>query len=89
MPEEKFKNAFLSRLFFFAHLKPEKRGDIVQGYLDQLSQTQAALVAHRPVIEELADPFQLACFKCGLRYVEDLKKSITDNVLKISENESP
>ena len=76
----------MARLFFFAHLDPARRRETVQAYLQQLSQTQTALLGHQPVIEENADPFQLACFKCGLRLVEDLKKNIEDNMLEIDEN---
>ncbi len=78
LPEDKYKNAFLSRLFFFAHMAQGERGEMFQEYLDQLSRTQAALLEHRPIIEENADPFQLACFECGVRFVEDLQKNILE-----------
>lgn len=84
LPEDKFKSAFLSRLFFFAHLDSEKRRAVVESYLEQLRQIKAALKEHQPVIETHADPFQLTCFKCGLRIVEDFEKNILENVSESS-----
>ena len=76
LPFDKYKNSFMARLFFFAHLEPDERESAADEYLVQLEETRAELLSHRRDVEENADEFQLACYECGVRFLEDLTKNI-------------
>jgi DNA-binding PadR family transcriptional regulator len=76
--QEQPKNAFLMRLFFFAHLSPEDRWAIVANYLDFVEQVQKQMESARPEIEACADRFQYLCFEFGLRFFGDLTRNLTE-----------
>ncbi|MBI9077144.1 MAG: PadR family transcriptional regulator [Desulfatibacillum sp.] len=78
LPVDKYKNSFMARLFFFAHLAPDERREMAMAYMDSLEHTQEKLRESEPVIRKHADPFQVLCFESGLRFTEDLKKNIAD-----------
>ena len=74
---EKHRSAFLTRLFFFAHLSPEERIGNARQYLESVDEIQRALDAARPEIEAHADPFQSLCFEFGVRFHRDLALNIS------------
>lgn len=65
LPLDRYKNSFLARLFFFAHLTPDERHEFTQCYLNGLDENLRNLDLIQPGIEKHADPFQLLCFQCG------------------------
>jgi DNA-binding PadR family transcriptional regulator len=76
VPEQP-KNAFLMRLFFFAHLSPEERGATALAQLDSVQRLRKELESVRPEIEARADRFQHLCFQIGLRYFENLADDLS------------
>jgi DNA-binding PadR family transcriptional regulator len=76
---ERYKNALLMRMFFFAHLSKKERLEIADDYLNQIKSVAGQLEAVRPEVEANADRFQLLCFQFGLRFSKDL----LDNVEKV------
>jgi DNA-binding PadR family transcriptional regulator len=75
--QEQPKNAFLMRLFFFAHLSPEERRAIVVHYLHFVEQVHKYMESARPEIEACADRFQYLCFEFGLRFFGDLTRNLS------------
>ena len=69
---ERYKNALLMRMFFFAHLSEKERLEAANDYLDQAKSVAEELQAARPEVEANADRFQLLCFQFGLRFSKDL-----------------
>jgi len=82
---EKQRSAFLTRLFFFAHLSPEERLQDAKKYLASVGEIQRALDAARPEIEAHADPFQSLCFEFGVRFHRDLALNIS-KIIQALEN---
>jgi DNA-binding PadR family transcriptional regulator len=75
---ERHRSAFLTQLFFFAHLSKEERLGKVRHYLASVSRMEKQLEASRPQIELYADPFQRLCFQFGKRFYRDLTANISD-----------
>jgi DNA-binding PadR family transcriptional regulator len=74
---ERQRSAFLTRLFFFAHLPPRDRLKSVTHYLDSVREAQATLLSAGPQIEEHADHFQKLCYQFGKRFFDDLIRNIS------------
>lgn len=66
-----FRNELLTRLFFFASLKPRRREEMTGEYLRYLEEKQAALKLIEPLVQAQADPYQQMCYRFGLRLMED------------------
>jgi len=77
---DRFKSAFLARLFFFSHLSPKERIEMASGFQRAILEKRNALTAIRSDVEAVADPFQFLCFKFGLRLFEDLAKNVAETV---------
>jgi DNA-binding PadR family transcriptional regulator len=79
---ERYKNALLMRMFFFAHLSKKERLETADEYLNQIKSVAGELEAGQPEVGAKADRFQLLCFQFGLRFSKDLihnvEKVITD-----------
>ncbi|MGZ3580606.1 MAG: PadR family transcriptional regulator [Syntrophales bacterium] len=86
LPIERHKNAFLMRLFFFAHLPPKERLETANRYLNSIKQAQKELEAARPKIEDHADPHQHLCFQFGVNMLRDMSRNIS-GVVKALDNE--
>jgi DNA-binding PadR family transcriptional regulator len=71
------KNAFLTRLFFFAHLAPEERKAAVRSHLESLKETQRQLLSTRSEIEARADFYQFQCYHFGLRFYQDIIRNVS------------
>ena len=86
---ERYKNAFIARMFFFVHLAPEERLKFAHQYLDVLDETQKKLMDIQPQMKNHADPFEYICFKSGQRIIRDLIETIQEAVesLKALEKE--
>ncbi|MEW6266919.1 MAG: PadR family transcriptional regulator [Thermodesulfobacteriota bacterium] len=82
------KNAFLARLFFFAHLTPDERLDKAREYLKSARQTFEQLKAAGPEIEAHADRYQHLCYEFGRRFFEDFIGNISQ-VIQALERETP
>ncbi len=78
LPDNRYKNPYVARLYFFAHLPKEKRLALTEAYLQEISENRKRLEAFRPFIREKADPFQWLCFECGVRFMDDLMKNIAE-----------
>ena len=78
IPFEKPRSAFLTRLFFFAHLSPAERIENTSKYLESVSKVRRNLEQAHPEIEAHADPFQFLCFKFGVRFYHDLARNISE-----------
>jgi DNA-binding PadR family transcriptional regulator len=83
---ERQKNAFLSRLFFFAHLPQEARRNIATKYLHAVKQIQEELEAARPKIETHADRYQHLSFQFGVRFFQDMVRNVSE-IVHALENE--
>jgi DNA-binding PadR family transcriptional regulator len=88
LPLDRYKNSFLARMFFFAHLDAEERLELACRYQKELDETGRKLSEIRPQIQQHADPFQLLCFHCGQRIISDLLLTIGQTIesLKRIEN---
>jgi len=86
LPVERHKNAFLMRLFFFAHLPQKERLETATGYLDSIKQAQKELETTRPKIEAHADRHQHLCFQFGVNTLRDMYRNISE-VVNAIENE--
>jgi DNA-binding PadR family transcriptional regulator len=78
---ERPKNAFLARLFFFAHLTPEEQVATATRYLETIREMQRNLKEVETQIRGRADPYQVFCFSFGVRFFEDLVRNI-EHVLR-------
>jgi DNA-binding PadR family transcriptional regulator len=83
---ERQKNAFLTRLFFFAHLPQEARKNIATKYLHAVKQVQEELESARPQIETHADRYQHLSFQFGVRFFQDMVRNISE-IVHALENE--
>lgn len=77
---ERQRNAFLTRLFFFAHLSPEERLKSATHYLDSLREVQAELESAGIEITTRADRFQNLCYQFGRRFFSDLVRNVSQVV---------
>jgi DNA-binding PadR family transcriptional regulator len=77
---ERHRSAFLTRLFFFAHLSPEERLGSATRYLDSVREVQAELESAVPQIDAHADRFQKLCYEFGRRFFDDLSRNISQVV---------
>lgn len=78
LPLNRYKNSFLSRLFFFAFLPPEKRLEMASGYRAHVEEGLETLKSFEPLIRERADRFQWLCFQSGLRFFRDLAENVAE-----------
>ena len=83
---EGHKNAFLMRLFFFAHLPEKERFETATWYLNSLKKLQMNLESARPEIEARADVYQRLCFQFGVKMVRDMARNVSD-IVKALKNE--
>jgi DNA-binding PadR family transcriptional regulator len=83
---ERHRSAFLTRLFFFAHLSPEERLKSATRYLDSVREVQAELESARPEITTHADRFQNLCYRFGQRFFSDLVRNISRVVKDLEAN---
>jgi DNA-binding PadR family transcriptional regulator len=74
------KNAFLARLFFFAHLSPEERLAAAKMHLESIQNIQQHLKAVEPQIKGRADKHQYLCYRFGVQFFEDLVRNVTQIV---------
>lgn len=88
LPVERHKNAFLVRLFFFAHLSRQERLDVATGYLNSITEAQKELESARPRIEAHADRHQLMCFQFGVDTCRDLVRNISAVVRALEDEET-
>jgi DNA-binding PadR family transcriptional regulator len=73
---ERYKNAFLMRMFFFARLSKKERLGAAYDYLDQIKSIAKELADVRPEVESKADRYQLLSFQFGLRLSKDLIRNV-------------
>jgi DNA-binding PadR family transcriptional regulator len=83
---EKFKNAFLMRLFFFAHLTPDERLATAKGYLDSLTKAQRELDGAASEIKARADRYQYLCFEFGQRFLTAMSAGISEIVKALEDD---
>lgn len=88
LPVERHKNAFLVRLFFFAHLSGQERLEVATGYLNSITKVQKELESARPRIESHADRHQLLCFQFGVAACRDLVRNISEVVKALEDEET-
>lgn len=67
-----YRNEFLVRLFFFSHLAAKAREGLTTEYLSYLRRRLARLESLATLAKEKGDPFQLMCYRFGLRHVRHL-----------------
>lgn len=85
---ERPKNAFLTRLFFFAHLPPQEQSAAANLHLDSIRGMQRALGELQPQIKGRADKYQYLCFNFGLRFFKDLVRNVSQ-VVRDLETDGP
>jgi len=66
-----YRNDLLKRLFFFSHLTPDQRMKIVSEYLEYLNGKAELLASLEPLVREKADPYQLMCYRFGVRHTQN------------------
>ncbi len=74
---ERPKNAFLARLFFFAHLTREERLATANRHLESIKEIRKNLVALEPEISGRADEYQYLSYRFGVRFFDDLVRNVT------------
>jgi len=82
------KNAFLARLFFFAHLSHEERLSASKGHLESAKDFQHQLKSVKPQIKGRADKYQYLCYRFGVQFFEDFVRSITQIVEELEKEEA-
>ncbi|RJR39545.1 MAG: PadR family transcriptional regulator [Desulfobacteraceae bacterium] len=85
---EKPKNAFLSKLFFFAYLAPEERLAAAKSHLLAVQEVRKSVRAVEPHIKGRADTYQYLCYRFGVRFYDDLVENMTQ-VVRALEKEIP
>jgi DNA-binding PadR family transcriptional regulator len=75
---ERYKDALLMRMFFFAHLSEKERLNAAYDYLDQLKSFAKKMQSVQTDVEDNADRYQLLCFQFGLRFTEDLVRNVEE-----------
>jgi len=83
---EKYRSAFLTRLFFFSSLEPEDRIGLARQNLESIKAVGRELEDARPKIERQADRFQLMCFQFGQRYIDDLARNVSTVIQFLEED---
>ena len=84
---ERYKNALLMRMFFFAHLSKKERLEAADDYLNQIKSVAGELQAVKPDVEANADRFQLLCFQFGLRFSKDLIRNVEKVISELQKDE--
>jgi DNA-binding PadR family transcriptional regulator len=84
---ERYKDALLMRMFFFAHLSKKERLAAADDYLDQIKSVAGELQAGQPHVEAKADRFQLLCFQFGLRFFKDLIRNVEKVISELQKDE--
>jgi hypothetical protein len=84
---ERYKDALLMRMFFFAHLSKKERLNAAYAYLNQIKSVAKELQSVRPDVEANADRFQLLCFEFGLRFSDDLIGNVEKIILELQKDE--
>jgi DNA-binding PadR family transcriptional regulator len=84
---ERYKNALLMRMFFFAHLSKKERLEAADNYLNQIRSIAGELQAVQPDVEANADRFQLLCFQFGLRFSKDLIRNVEKVISELQKDE--
>lgn len=80
---ERYKNALLMRMFFFARLSKKERIKAAHDYLDQVRSVAEQLEAVRPEVEANADRYQILCFQFGLRFSKDLIRNVEQVIAEL------
>ncbi|MDQ7785772.1 MAG: PadR family transcriptional regulator [Desulfomonilaceae bacterium] len=88
LPPVEPKNAFLMRLFFFAHLPPKVRKSVASKHLKSVKELNARLESIRPCVAGRADRFQYLCFEFGLRSLSDMARNISHVIDAMEEGAS-
>ena len=81
-----YRNEFLTKLFFFAHLEPAERKRFVRDYMQYVSGKMNRLEGIDGVAGEEPDAFQRMCYEFGLRYVTELAKNVKKLEKEIEEH---
>jgi DNA-binding PadR family transcriptional regulator len=89
LPIERHKNAFLMRLFFFAHLPRKDRLEASTRYLNSIKQARKELESARPKIETHADRHQHLCFQFGVNMLRDMSRNISEVVNALESDNTP
>jgi len=84
---ERYKDALLMRMFFFAHLSKKERLDAAQNYLNQIKSVAGELQSAQPDVEAKADRFQFVCFQFGLRFFKDLMGNVEKVISELQKYE--
>ena len=84
---ERYKDALLMRMFFFAHLSKKERLEAADDYLNQIKSVAGELQAVKPDVEANADRFQLLCFQFGLRFSKDLIRNVEKVISELQKDE--
>lgn len=84
---ERYKDALLMRMFFFAHLSKKERLDAAVDYLNQLKSVAKELQSVRPDVDDNADRFQLLCFQFGQRFSKDLMRNVEKVIDELQKDE--
>ena len=82
---ERPKNAFLARLFFFAHLTREERLATANRHLESIKEIRKNLVALEPEISGRADEYQYLSYRFGVRFFDDLVRNVTQVIQDLEE----
>jgi DNA-binding PadR family transcriptional regulator len=82
------KNAFLARLFFFAHLSPEERLSAAKGHLESVKELQRQFKSVEPQIKGRADKYQRLCYRFGVQFFEDFVRGVTQIVGELENEEA-
>ena len=85
---ERPKDAFLARLYFFAHLSPEERLSVAKGHLESVKDLQRQLKSVEPQIKGRADKYQYLCYRFGVQFFEDFIRSVTQIVGDLEKEEA-
>jgi DNA-binding PadR family transcriptional regulator len=83
---ERYRNALLMRMFFFAHLSKKERLKAGYDYLDQIKAVAKELEAVRAEVEANADRYQMLCFQFGLRFSKDLIRNVEQVTAELENN---
>jgi len=67
-----YRNEFLTRLFFFADITAKERTHLIESYLNYLAMRQEQIHSLADFAKKKADPYQILCYRFGLRFVENL-----------------
>lgn len=89
LPIERHRNAFLMKLFFFAHLPRKDRLEASTRYLNSIKQAHKELESARPKIEAHADRHQHLCFQFGVNMLRDMSRNISEVVNALKSDNTP